>query len=176
MTGLKIRIAAEADFEAVRNFYWDIIDAVGDKKNYSQWKKGIYPADDDLMGFISRGELFISECDGGIVAALAMNHNCADGYEKVDWAVSAEPDETSVIHILGVSGAHWGKGIAKALLFEAFELARANGQKVIRLDTLVDNDPARRLYESAGFDCRGEISLYYEDTGVTDFYMYEYVL
>ena len=176
MTGLKIRLAQAEDFYAVRDFYWGIIDAVGGSKNYSQWKKGIYPSDDDLMGFILNRELFIYETGNEITAALAMNHNCAEGYEKVSWAVDAAPDEVSVIHILGVSGAHWGKGIAQQLLSEAFEYARQHGQKAVRLDTLVENIPARRLYERMGFDCRGEIFLYYEDTGTTAFLMYEYEL
>ena len=35
------------------------------------------------------------------------------------------------------------------------------------------NLPAEKLYTAAGFQYRGTIKLFYEDTGLTDFLLYE---
>ena len=35
---------------------------------------------------------------------------------------------------------------------------------------------AQKLYERVGFQYRGTLQLYYEDTGLTDFRLYEYIL
>ena len=49
------------------------------------------------------------------------------------------------------------------------------GSEAIRLDTLPYNIPAQRLYESFGFQYRGEVELYYTVTGNTAYKMYEYL-
>ena len=38
------------------------------------------------------------------------------------------------------------------------------------------NLTAQKLYERVGFQYRGTLQLYYEDTGLTDFRLYEYIL
>ena len=38
------------------------------------------------------------------------------------------------------------------------------------------NLPAVRLYESEGFRFVSRVELFYEDTGLTDFLLYEYAL
>ena len=52
-------------------------------------------------------------------------------------------------------------------------IARENGKKALRLDTLKSNLPAQRMYEGLGFSRRGEQHLYAENTGWTDFLYYE---
>lgn len=63
------------------------------------------------------------------------------------------------------------RGLQSAELF----VYEADGQKAVRLDVLVGNIPAKRLYESCGFEYRDKVTLFYEDTGVTDFEIYEFV-
>ena len=55
----------------------------------------------------------------------------------------------------------------------AIEAAQAAGQKAIRLDVLAGNVPAERLYEGMGFRYLGTIPMFYEDTGWTDYELYE---
>jgi molybdopterin-guanine dinucleotide biosynthesis protein A/GNAT superfamily N-acetyltransferase len=47
--------------------------------------------------------------------------------------------------------AHRGRGVGKRLLATALDWARANGVRVVRLDTTERMVAARRLYEAAGF-------------------------
>ena len=58
----------------------------------------------------------------------------------------------------------------------AADLSRAAGRKVIRLDVTKGNDRARDLYLSEGFEYIGEYPVYYEDTGLADFWMLEMAL
>ena len=48
--------------------------------------------------------------------------------------------------------------------------------KLMRLDILKCNLPAEKLYPACGFQCVDTVTMYYEDTGWTDFEMYEYVV
>jgi ribosomal protein S18 acetylase RimI-like enzyme len=56
------------------------------------------------------------------------------------------------------------------------DYARAHQQKVIRLDVLKGNRHAEKLYSGMGFQYLHTLPMYYEDTGWTDFKLYEYLL
>ena len=66
------------------------------------------------------------------------------------------------------------QGIGKRLVAEAVHLAEENGMKALRLDVLVGNLPAEKLYKSMGFMFIDRVTLFYEDTGRCDFDLYEY--
>ncbi|GCE78079.1 ribosomal protein S18-alanine N-acetyltransferase [Cellulomonas biazotea] len=52
---------------------------------------------------------------------------------------------------IGTDTAHQGRGIGRLLLSALLDRARTLGAGVVLLEVRVDNDPALRLYESAGF-------------------------
>jgi ribosomal protein S18 acetylase RimI-like enzyme len=58
----------------------------------------------------------------------------------------------------------------------AIDYASANNCKVIRLDVLNGNRNAERLYRSMGFQYVHTLPMFYEDTGWTNFDLYEYLL
>ncbi|MBS4892727.1 MAG: hypothetical protein KHX63_08960 [Veillonella sp.] len=51
--------------------------------------------------------------------------------------------------------------------------AKENKQKSIRLDVLKGNVPAEKLYSRMGFKYLCTLPMYYEDTGLTDYEIYE---
>lgn len=171
-----IRRAETKEYEKVLEFYNQLIDDMQGMEYHPRWKKGIYPSHEELKTALENAELFIDEESGKVVAAMRVNHDVTDGYEKVSWAVNAAKEEVTVVHMLGVAPAVQGKGKGKRMLQFVIDAARREKQKVIRLDVLMGNLPADRLYESMGFICRGKIALFYEDTGLTDFKLYELVL
>lgn len=168
--------AAPADFAAVWAFYSQLIDDMADAAFHPGWKKGVYPAEEFIRSSLERGELYLARLDGAMAGAMVINHACVSGYETIGWAAAAAPEEVSVIHALGVSPALQGKGVAGEMVQEAVRLAREAGQKAIRLDVLKGNLPAQKLYTAAGFRYMGAVKLFYEDTGLTDFLLYELVL
>ncbi len=173
---MMIRKAESIQFQAVRQFYFDVIDSVGDASDSVGWKKDIYPAPDFLNDSIQRGELFIAEEDGMIVGAMVLNHQFNDSYNAYSWPTKAEKTEVTVIHALAIRSSHRRRGYAKQLVQYAIDYARARMQKVIRLDVLKGNVNAEKLYTSMGFRYLHTLPMFYEDTGWTDFELYEYVL
>lgn len=170
---MDIHKAEAADYQTVRAFYHTLIDAAGNVTDSVGWKKDIYPAPDFLEDSIRNGELFIGVEQGEIIAAMVLNHKGNDGYREFTWPTEAADSEVTVIHALGVHPAHTGKGHAKRMVRFAFEYARKHRQRVIRLDVLKGNAAAKGLYMAMGFACLHTLPMFYEDTGWTDFELYE---
>ena len=160
----------------VRSFYHSRIDAMEGSVVYVGWQKDIYPAPEFLEGSISRGELYIVLEADQIVGAMVCNHDSNESYPGSVWQIEAKGDEVLLIHALGVHPDHARKGYAKAMVRKAIELARETGMKAIRLDVLENNYPAENLYIGFGFQYRDTLKMYYEDTGWTNFKLFEYVI
>lgn len=95
-------------------------------------------------------------------------------YDDVLWKVQANKNEILIVHALGVNPDFQNKGIAKYLIDNAIAFALKNNKKVVRLDSLESNKGAQKLYLSKGFEFCGIKELYTENTGLTNFYFYEY--
>ena len=173
---LAIRAARADEFEKVRGFYHRLIDIMEGSEFHPRWEKGVYPSDAFMRSSIERGELYLGLLGGDTAAAMVINGEGADGYDGAPWSVSAARGEFSVIHTLGVMPSYHGRGFARELVRAAKDIARGLGHKALRLDVLNGNLPAVRLYESEGFRFVSRVELFYEDTGLTDFLLYEYAL
>ena len=171
-----IRVAHINEYKRVLDFYYQLIDDMEGMEYHPKWQKGVYPDPAELRIALENAELFIDEEENEVISAMRVNHDVTDGYDKVAWAVDADKEHVTVIHMLGVAASHQGKGIAKKMVQFVIDKAGSERQNAIRLDVLVGNIPANRLYESMGFEYRERITLYYEDTGFTDFDLYEMVL
>lgn len=84
-------------------------------------------------------------------------------FRTATWAAETE----AYLAELYVAPAHRGRGIGRAFLTDVLEHARRRGATFIDLNTSEDDEAARHLYESFGFDChegRGEgpLAVYYE--------------
>ncbi len=169
-----IRKASPDQFPDVREFYYAVIDGIGDSSDSAGWKKDIYPTQGSLYDFISSGELYIAAENEMIVGAMVLNHQFNEEYRTVRWSVQAEDSAVTVIHILAVHPEYTRKGYAKKLVQYAIDHARGNGQRVIRLDVLKGNLAAKKLYISIGFRNVATLPMFYEDVGWTEFELYEY--
>ena len=157
---MELRLAREQEFLQVRGLYWDIIDQMARAEYRPGWKKGIYPSDQWIRAALREGSLYTVREGDALIGAMALDHRCAEGYDRAAWGVDAAGGAVSVIHALGVLPAWQGRGAGKLLVRGALET----------------NLTAQKLYERVGFQYRGTLQLYYEDTGLTDFRLYEYIL
>ena len=171
---LKIRQAAENEFDQVRAFYHTLIDTMQTAEYSPKWEKDIYPSNEYLMTSIQQRELYLGCIDQEIIAAMVINHAYNESYQQIDWPTKALPEEVTVLHILGVRPDFGGKGLAKDMVAYLLSLAKENRQKAVRLDVLKGNLPAEKLYLKMGFTYIDTIMMYYEDTGWMDFDLYEY--
>ena len=176
MDRLNIRAAAEGDYPAVRAFYYDLTDEMADTPFRPGWEKDVYPTQDFLRDSIRRGELYLGLLAGELAACMVVNGQYNEGYRAVTWGVEAADGELLVIHALGVRLAFAGRGLAKAMARYALALARGQGKKAVRLDVLGGNLPAERAYTAVGFRYVDTLTMFYEDTGWTDYKLFEYPL
>lgn len=176
MSATSLRLATPHDFSKVQSLYWDIIDTMKDSPYSPKWEKGIYPTDEALASFIAKEQMYLCECEEMIMGAMVVNSEGSHGYEQVPWKVDAIDAEVSVVHILAVHPSFQGHGVAKFLVQQAIRLSKQQTKKAIRLDVVTNNIPAQRLYESMGFVYCATIQLFYEDTGLMDFMLYEYLI
>lgn len=173
---LIFRQAEKNEYEQVRAFYYELIDKMQDAAYHPKWQKGIYPEDEYIRSSVEKGEMYLAKYGEELAAAMIFNTHTNDGYEQAHWQVNAEKGEYAVLHALGVIKDHTQKGVGKFMVKNAVRLAEEKKYKAIRLDVLKGNLPAEKLYLSTGFKFIQRVKLYYEDTGLCDFDLYEYVI
>lgn len=78
------------------------------------------------------------------------------GGEVVGFVDYEAEGSTLHVHGIAVKDGYRGLGIGKKLLWQVIQDARNFRMKRVRLMTLEDNVPARRLYESLGFRPAGK--------------------
>ena len=176
MENLVIRMASLDEFENVINLYNDLIDSMQSVEFRPGWKKDVYPTRQFIYDSIFKKSLFIATINSAITGSMVVNHVCSDEYSKVQWNVSADINEVMIIHALAVSWDFQRKGIAGKMVEHTIDLCKNNGMKAIRLDVLPSNKPASDFYVKMGFVYIDKIQLFYEDTGLTDFLLYEFAL
>jgi ribosomal protein S18 acetylase RimI-like enzyme len=100
----------------------------------------------DVAGRASSTTVLVAEEDGRILgsATLEVQARIDDDDPPLD------PDEIH-IRMLGVHPEVRGRGVARALMDAAFELARASGRTRITLSTTHRMRAAQRMYERMGF-------------------------
>ena len=173
---ITLRQAQITDYDDVVNFYCALIDSMRDFKYKPEWKMGVYPTEEHLRDSIMVQTLFLAHLENNLVGIVIANHDCAPEYGNVKWQIDAKKDEVVVIHALAVKASFQGKGIAKQIVSNVIERCKKDAMKAIRLDVLKTNLPAAKLYLSMGFQFVESIKMYYEDTGLADFQLYELVL
>ncbi len=187
---ISIRAAAQDEFDNVRAFYHAVTDGLKNAQYGPGWKKDIYPAPEELRTALAEGSLFVAEAvksvvaesagskpeAGQIVAAMVVNHRSNEAYKGVKWPGQLAPEEYLVIHMLGVHPDYSRQGIAKEMVRFVIDMASRDGIRAIRLDVLNGNIPAEQLYLGLGFSYVETVSMYYDDTGWTDYMVYEYLL
>lgn len=168
----RVRIAQPDEFKQVAALYDEMIADMAHSAFDPQWNRESHPSDSFLENALQNGQLVVCEHEGELAGALVLDPNGAQGYEGTPWPTDAAPGEASVIHVLCTLPRLQGKGLARALLKGALDIARERGQRCVRLDILPDNLPAQRLYESEGFVRVADAVLTYPD-GTFDAVLYE---
>ena len=176
MRSIQLEKATPEALEAVIAFYDDVIENTPDIALTSRWRKGAHPTIEGLKTSIQEGDLYVCRENSFIIGAMVLPMHQGEDYHPVTWKEEFPDDQVASVHLLGVRPDRQGTGIASALVREAIALARANGMKAVRLDTLASNLPAQHLYESLGFSFRGKLRMYAENTGWFDFFFYEFTL
>lgn len=168
--------ADATEFERIKEFYWNLIDAMRDQNDRIGWKKGIYPTDEFLRESLSKGEFFTLKDNNILYGCVILNSECNEGYQGLPWSIDCQEEDVFVPHALAVDPAQQGEGLGAKIVHEIFRYAREQHKKAVRLDILGTNVMAERLYTKCGFQFVEAKNMFYEDTGWTEYKMYEYNL
>lgn len=161
------------DFETVKSTYVDVIANTPGIAQHAKWRYGHHPDDALLKEYIDHGEMYLFMDGETVAGVVAVTMYQGDDYKEVHWKENLADDEVAAIHLLAVSPACQGCALGQRILKEVMALTVQNGKKALRLDTLLSNIPAQRMYERAGFSHRGGQQLYIEHLGMLDFVYYE---
>ncbi len=156
---MTIRRGTPEDLPAIQRLY-DLARAALKAQGVDQWQEGDYPGAADARLDMERGQSYVLEDQGRILATacLAFGHEPTyDVIEQGAWGAQAET--YGFLHRIAVDPAEKGKGAAGLLFDELKRQARERGISVIRGDTHRDNKPMQRAMEKAGLAYRGVIHL-----------------
>ena len=141
-----VRLARSEEVETVASLLEEATVWVGEL-GHEQWPFP-YPRE-DLAAAVERGELYVAELDGEVVATVTV---LAD--DPVYWG--ERPMDAHYVHKLAVRRDHAGRGFGAALVEWADAGAALAGRAFLRLDCLRDDEGIRAYYERLGFEHRGD--------------------
>ena len=162
------------DLEIVKEHYINVIENTPEIDKTARWVYGKHPTDEGLRSYVENGEMYLLMDDQDTVAGMVaiVMHQGLD-YEDIPWAEKLENDQVATFHLLAVCPEYQGRALGNTILELAGELAKQQGKRAMRLDVLESNLPAQRMYEKAGYVYRGKQRWYAENTGWTNFLLYE---
>ena len=173
---MKFQKACEADFRNIQKFYWDVIEDIHRNNVNNEnlgWEKSVYPSDDFIQSSLTKGELYTLTEKDILYACVILNSEHNEGYDNCTWGIICAPSEVLTPHALAVNPVFQGKGIGKIVVKNILDIARAERKKAIRLDVLGACKAAERLYTRCGFQFVEAKQMFYEDTGWTEYKMFE---
>lgn len=148
---MTIRKAVEADIAAVSAIYEAIHTVEENREKTIGWIRGVYPTEQTARDALEKGELYVMEREGRVVAAAKINREQGEEYLDCPWQYDAPPEQVLVLHTLVVDPAVKSRGCGSAFVAFYEALAREMGCPYLRMDTNALNKPARRLYAHLGY-------------------------
>jgi len=171
--GNKMNLVQAHDLETVKRHYINVIENTPEIEKYARWVYGKHPTDEGLRSYIENGEMYLLMDQDTVAGMVAIVMHQGVDYETVSWAEKLGNDQVATLHILAVCPEYRGRALGSTILELAEELAKQQGKRAMRLDVLESNLPAQRMYEKAGYVYRGKQRWYAENTGWTNFLLYE---
>ena len=146
-----IRLATHNDIEVVTAIYDHIHKMEAEGLVRIGWNPSVYPVRTTAEEAIQRGDLFVFEQEGIIMASAIINRTQVPVYATGQWAFPAADDEVMVLHTLTVDPACGGRGIGRQFVAFYEDYALREGCPILRLDTNAVNSIARKMYSSLGY-------------------------
>ena len=143
--GVFVRIAMEKDAPEIASLLGNLVEFYHMAPDADTLRKGVGFAlsNPDKVCFV------VAEVDGRIAGIASVHFGHYSTFTNTWYG-----------HLEDVYVAQWARrrGLGKALVEFAVELARARGLSRIDLEVFADNTPARRLYERLGFRTDGSLA------------------
>ena len=142
----------------------------------SSWRNGGRPVVEPAVARDARrlaelhGESFHrgwgeSEFEAMLAERHTLVHRLRAGSRIVGFAVSRLAADEAEILSIAVAASHRGRGLSRHLLLTHLGHLAGRGARTIFLEVEENNQPARKLYERAGFAVVGRRERYYRQPG-----------
>jgi ribosomal-protein-alanine N-acetyltransferase len=92
-------------------------------------------------------------------------HRLRLGRKVIGFSVSRMAADEAEILSIAVAASHRGRGLSNKLLLTHLGHLAGRGVRTVFLEVEENNQPARRLYERAGFAVVGRRERYYRESG-----------
>jgi [ribosomal protein S18]-alanine N-acetyltransferase len=96
-------------------------------------------------------------------------HRLRIGRNTIGFAVSRIAADEAEILSIAVAASHRGRGLSRNLLLTHLGHLAGRGVQIVFLEVEENNQPARRLYQRAGFAVAGRRERYYQQSGGEQF-------
>lgn len=148
---LIFRKADAGDLDAIERIYERTHDAEEAGLTTTGWVRGIYPVRKVAEASLDRGDMYVAEYGGRVIATGIINKIQVNVYLDCDWEYKAPDDKVCVLHTLAVDPDARGLGIGPAFVGFYEEAAKEQGCEVLRIDTNARNLRARKMYKKLGY-------------------------
>lgn len=154
---LSFRPADEGDMGDILRI---VEDARRSLKRYrvDQWQ-GVYPAAENFLPDMERGECFVILHGEEIAAFFTLSLREEECYAYITDGKWTEGMEYCVLHRAAVSAKYRGTGISRFLLKCVEQQAQSFGRRCIRTDTHKKNKPMQTLLRDSGYRYRGNVQV-----------------
>jgi ribosomal-protein-alanine N-acetyltransferase len=105
------------------------------------------------------------EFEGMLTERNTLVHRLRSGRKVIGFAVSRMAADEAEILSIAVATSHRGRGLSRNLLLTHLGHLAGHGVRTVFLEVEENNQPARRLYDKAGFAVTGRRERYYRQPG-----------
>ena len=147
-----IRKATKNDIDSIEKIYEVIHNEEERGLVVIGWIRNVYPTRKTAEDGLARGDLFVLEDEGTIVAAAVINQIQVEEYQCATWKHSVKDAEVMILHALVVDPYQKSKGYGKAFVAFYENYAKQHNCVTLRMDTNVRNTRARNLYQKLGYE------------------------
>ncbi|MCD2345550.1 GNAT family N-acetyltransferase [Clostridium guangxiense] len=161
----------KAVMEDIKEIMQIIKETITEMQNYNntQWDEN-YPREKDFINDIQKGDLYVAEREGKLVAFVCINKVEPVEYTGLNWSLN---EVCMVIHRMAVNPNYRRSGIGTELMKFADKLALQNNIRYLKTDTYSINTKMNALFKKCSYNLVGEMSFLGKEKS---FYCYEKVL
>ena len=159
MDNLTFRRTKFDDVKSVMQIYDDGRDFMIENGNPTQWENG-YPSEDLIRDDIEKGQSYVCEFDGEIIAVFMFIIGDDESYQKIHNGSWLNNEPHGVIHRIAVSKNMHDKGIAKCCFDFCKNECLKNNIRNIKIDTYKDNIPMQKALAKYGFSKCGTVYIW----------------
>jgi ribosomal-protein-alanine N-acetyltransferase len=103
------------------------------------------------------------EFEGMLTERNTLVHRLKAGRKVIGFAVSRMAADEAEILSIAVDAGYRGRGLSRSLLLTHLGHLAGRGVRTVFLEVEENNQPARRLYDRAGFSVAGRRERYYQE-------------